>query len=257
MDNNVKIIDTNTENISSYGFCGYNNLKNAGYRRKIEWLKERYSEGLRFKVLTDNENKSQGFIEYIPASKSWKPIVAENFMMINCIMIYKKAFKNKGYGKMLLDECLSDAKKNNFDGVAVITRKGSWLPTNELFLQNCFEIVDHTKPDFELLSYKFNDVNNPEFTTGWEDSITKYDKGLTIIRSDTCPYIDKAVNELSSAAEELSIDVNLVEISNYNDAKLLPFPIVAFILIYNGKILSYQPLSRRRFTTIMNNHLNK
>jgi hypothetical protein len=45
-----EIIDTNAGSIGGCGFCGYKSGKNEGHRRKCDWLKQRYAEGLRFKI---------------------------------------------------------------------------------------------------------------------------------------------------------------------------------------------------------------
>ena len=50
-----QIIDTNADNIGGCSFCGYKNANNLGHRRKTNWLKERYAEGLRYKVLRSRE----------------------------------------------------------------------------------------------------------------------------------------------------------------------------------------------------------
>ena len=46
-----EIVDTNAGNIGRCSFCGYKDATSLGHRRKAEWLKARYAEGLRFKVL--------------------------------------------------------------------------------------------------------------------------------------------------------------------------------------------------------------
>jgi hypothetical protein len=46
-----EIVDTNVDNIGGCSFCGNKNPKNLGHRRKTDWLKQRYAEGLRYKVL--------------------------------------------------------------------------------------------------------------------------------------------------------------------------------------------------------------
>jgi len=51
-----EIIDTNAENIGGCGFCGYKPGRSDGHHRKSKWLKERYAEGLRFKVLRLRES---------------------------------------------------------------------------------------------------------------------------------------------------------------------------------------------------------
>jgi len=42
-----EIVDTNADNIEGCSICGYKNPNNLGYRRKTNWLKERYADGLR------------------------------------------------------------------------------------------------------------------------------------------------------------------------------------------------------------------
>ncbi|MBM3334046.1 hypothetical protein FJY63_05235 [Candidatus Sumerlaeota bacterium] len=58
-----EIIGTNAENIGGCGFCWYK-AGSLGHRRKTDWLKERYVEGLRFKVLRSREFRDIGMIEY-------------------------------------------------------------------------------------------------------------------------------------------------------------------------------------------------
>lgn len=59
----VEIFDTNTDNIYDHGFCGYKNIKQEGYKRKIDWLKKRFSEGLKYKILHSGEYGDVGLIE--------------------------------------------------------------------------------------------------------------------------------------------------------------------------------------------------
>ena len=44
-----EVVDTNADNIGGCGICRYKSGKNEGRRRKLDWLKKRYAEGLRFK----------------------------------------------------------------------------------------------------------------------------------------------------------------------------------------------------------------
>ena len=65
-----EIVDTNGENISGCGFCGYRVASNVGHHRKTDWLKERYEDGLRFKVLRSRSFGDIGMIEYTPGNHS-------------------------------------------------------------------------------------------------------------------------------------------------------------------------------------------
>src|SRR5271157_5750352 len=46
-----EIVDTNADNISACSICGRKPGRTEGHRRKCDWLKKRYAEGLRYKVL--------------------------------------------------------------------------------------------------------------------------------------------------------------------------------------------------------------
>ena len=63
--NKVTIIDTNESNIQNYGMCGYKNLKNEGYKRKVDWIKEQFKKGMKYKILFSEEYGAVGGIEYL------------------------------------------------------------------------------------------------------------------------------------------------------------------------------------------------
>ncbi len=119
--NEYAILCANAENIGGCSFCGCTNPNNEGYRRKADWLKKRYAEGLRLKVLRSREFGDIGMIEYAPGSHTWRPVEAEGYLVIHCLMVTRN-HGGKGVGTLLLDSCLGDAKKSNCRGVAVVTR---------------------------------------------------------------------------------------------------------------------------------------
>ena len=160
----VSVVDTNLENIFKFGICGYKNIKKDGLPQKVEWLKKRFSEGLRIKTLYSETDGAQGMIEYIPGKYCWRPVNADGYMFIHCLFVgFKRIYKNRGFATMLIKESLRDAKKENLYGIAVVTRKGSFMVGKEIFLKNGFKVADSTPPDFELLVKKFSeDSPNPE-----------------------------------------------------------------------------------------------
>jgi hypothetical protein len=63
MDTNLIVIDINEENIFQIPLTCFLNPKNIGYQIKARWLKERFSEGLKIKLLYfENDEKCHGFI---------------------------------------------------------------------------------------------------------------------------------------------------------------------------------------------------
>ena len=251
----IEIIDTNTDNILEYGVCGYKNIKRPGYPEKIEWLKDRFPEGLKIKTLHSDKDGTQGMIEYIPGEYCWRPVEASGYMFIHCIFAgFKRAYKGKGYGSLLVDECLKDARKENLHGVAVVTRKGPFMADKELFVKKDFEVVDTAPPDFELLVKKFNKTApTPKFKGDWEERQSQYGKGLTIIRADQCPYTVKNVKEICETTEkEYGIKPDIIELKNCEEAQNSPCPFGTFCIISNGKVIAHHPISNTRCTNIMN-----
>lgn len=249
--NNISIIETTLENIHDHGVCGYKNPKKEGYPEKLGWLKKHLSEGLKIKTLISEKDGAQGMIEYIPGKYCWRPVVAADYMFIHCIFVgFKGIYKNKGYASHLLAECENDAKKQKLKGIAVVTRKGSFMAGKELFIKNGFKVVDSAKPDFELLVKKFTaNIPDPKFKT----NPNRYTKGLTIIRADQCPYTVKNVKEICETAEkDFKIKVNVVNLNSYKEAQNSPCPFGTFTVIYNGTIVADSPISKGRFVNIMN-----
>lgn len=66
MDTNAEIIAVEASNVTQYGFfCYKSEPKSEGYRRKLAWLRERFAEGMRIKIVYEGK-RSVGFVEYIP-----------------------------------------------------------------------------------------------------------------------------------------------------------------------------------------------
>jgi len=252
---NIKIIDTDLDNILEYGICGYKNIKQEGLKRKIEWLKNRFSEGMKIKTLYSDEDGTQGMIEFIPGEYSWRPVEVNGYMFIHCIFVgFKRIYKGKGYGSLLVDKCLKDAAKEDMYGVAVVTRKGSWMAGKGLFIKNGFEVVDKAPPDFELLVKKFNkNAPTPKFKGDWEKRLKQYSKGLTIFQSDQCPYLAKTVPEISRTAKKVyEITPKIIKLKSYEDAQNSPCPFGTFCMVYKGRVVADAPISNKRFVNIMN-----
>ena len=247
----VQIIDLTPENIGNYGVCGYKDInKHLELKRKIEWFKKYYPKGLRIKALLSQSGGYQGMLEYIPGEYAHRPVDAGGYMFIHCIFVgFKKEFKGKGYASYLIDECIKESKNAKMLGVAVVTRKGSFMAKKDIFIKKGFSIVDNAKPDFELLALKFDEKTAiPEFK---EISTENYSKGLTIIRSQQCPYSVKNVDAIIQTAKKLNLKPSLVEIDDSESAQKSPCAFGTFCIINDGIILSHHPISNTRFENIM------
>jgi len=247
----IEIIDITPSNIADYGVCGYKDVKKQlELRRKIDWYKEYYPRGLRIKGLISKSGGYQGMIEYIPGKYAHRPVNADGYMFIHCVFVgFKNEFKGKGYATLLLRECIKDAETDKMNGVAVVTRKGSFMAKRDIFIKNGFESVDKTEPDFELLALKFdNKSKNPSFR---KLSPVNYPDGLTIFRSAQCPYSVKNVDSIIKTAEKMKLKTNLIDMMDFETVQNTPCAFGTFCIVKDGEVISHHPISNTRFGNIM------
>ena len=102
----------------------------------MKWIKERFKEGLKYKLLIvkeGNKETSRGMIEYIPGEFNWRGIKADGWMVIHCLWVVGKQ-KKKGYGSKLLEHAINDAKEQGMYGVVGMSAdKGGWLPNTKIY----------------------------------------------------------------------------------------------------------------------------
>ncbi len=249
--NDTQVIDLTPETIADYGVCGYKDVeKHLELRRKIAWFKEYYPKGLRIKALVSKSGGYQGMLEYIPGEYAHRPADATGYMFIHCIFVgFKATFKGKGHASAMLDVVIKEAKEQGMKGVAVVTRKGSFMAKKDIFIKKGFHVVELAKPDFELLVLKFSpEAENPKFKVA---PITGYEHGLTIIRSPQCPYSVKNVDAIMQTAKDMGMEPKLLDFTSAESAQKSPCAFGTFCIIQDGKILSHHPISNARFENII------
>jgi hypothetical protein len=201
---------------------------------------------MKIKML-DLSQGGRGFIEYIPGEYAWRPVSAKGYMIIHCIWVVGKS-KSKGYGKRLLNQCVADAKKLGMKGVAMITSEKSWLVKKPFLEKHGFELVDQAPPSFGLLVKKFGKVRSPTFTNNWESKLKRCGIGLTVFRSDQCPYLEDAVNILMETVQQLEIKGRIIDLQDCRSVReLSPSPYGTFNVVYDGSLLSYHYLTKKEF----------
>jgi len=240
----MNIVEVNKENVSEKGFfCYMSKRKSEGYQRKLKWLMDRFDEGMKIKML-DLEQGGRGFVEYIPGEFAWRAVNAEGYMLIHCVWVAGKS-KGKGYAALLLDECMKDAEKIGMKGLVVVTSEGNWLVGKRFFLKHGFESADQYSL-FELMVKKFNNVISPSFSGDFDERLRACGRGLTVTRSDQCPYVDAAVRAALDAAKELGISTKVVELKSSEDVRSLsPSPYGVFGIVYDGELVSYHSLAKK------------
>ncbi len=251
----TEIIDLTPENIADYGVCGYKDVKkHPELRRKIQWFKEYYPKGLRIKALISETGGYQGMLEYMPGEHAHRPVDAGGFMFIQCIFVgFRKEFKGRGYASSMIDACIKEAREAHMKGVAVVTRKGSFMAKREIFIKKGFVPVDTAKPDFELLALKFDpEAENPGFKPALRRDRDLYADGLTIFRSPQCPYSEKNVKAImGTARNKYGLSPRMIEMEDAESVQNSPCAFGTFCIVYNGKVISHHPISNGRFVNIM------
>ena len=252
MSQSIRIINITPENAFDYtpGPSCFVNPRQAGAQLKLEWMKQRFKEGLTIKVLyLEEEQKSAGFIEYIPGEYAWRAVHAPGYLFIHCIWIYPNKQKDKGYASRLLEACLSDAKAAHKKGVAVITSEGSFMAGKSLFSKNGFTKVASDEPSFELLVHNLR-KGSPPTLNDWRSQLTNY-QGFHFVYSNQCPWVARSIEELSKVAQEHHLSPTITELKTARDAQNAPSVYATFSLIHDGKLLADHYISKRRFENII------
>ncbi|MBT3222095.1 MAG: GNAT family N-acetyltransferase [Proteobacteria bacterium] len=245
----MRIVEVDSSNVDSKGFfCYMSKKKSVGYQRKLQWLKARFDEGMKLKLL---ELPDRGFIEYIPGEYAWRAVSAPGYMVIHCLWVVGKS-KGKGYAKQLLGECLRDAEEAGMHGVAMLTSEKTWLVGKKLFVSQGFEVVDHMEPSFSLMVKRFGDAELPTLIDNRERVKSRFPEGLTLFRSDQCPYIEDAIANGRSVAEKAGIECQVVELTTAAEVReFSPFPFGTFGMVLNGRRLSYHYLLEKELLPLL------
>lgn len=253
----AKIIDINESNLNEYGlFCKKSQKKEIGYQNKIKWIRERFKEGLKYKLLIVKEGEkvtSRGFIEYIPGEYNWRGIQADGWMVIHCIWVIGQ-HKNKGYASKLLEECLKDAAKTNMYGVVAMTsEKGGWLASKKLFIKNEFEQIDELEPNYGLYIKKItSNPPKPRFVIISDNKLKDNKNDLTMIYTQQCPYFPGLVNDLKELAAKNNVNFKSTLLEELDDVRKNCFhPYGTFCLIYGGHVIPYQSGLKKKLVKLM------
>ena len=229
-DSAAPMVEVTADNLETHGFfCYMSKRKSEGYQRKQNWLRARFQEGMRLELLAPPE---RGFVEYIPGEHAWRAVHADGYLFIHCLWVVGKS-KGRGLGTALIDQCVAVAQRAGMKGLAMVTSGKVWLAGSALLEKMGFECVAKAPPAFSLMVKKLGDHPSPSFAGHWEEKARAFGAGLTVVRSDQCPYI-------VDAAEAAGVESRVVELGSRDDVmRLSPTPYGVFALVLNGRLLSY------------------
>lgn len=236
----MEILNLSDKNIhEEHICCAFSDKKcKDGYLKKKGWLKAEFKNGYSFKKLNV---RGKVFIEYVPIEYSWLPLVGKKFMVINCFWVAGK-FKGQGNGKILLQECLNDAK--NMDGiVAISSDKKRPFMTDPKFLKYMgFEIIDEAAPFFKLWGLKTNaNASFPKIRSSAKSGSCSNKNGITAYYSNTCPFTEFYTNNLlREYAMAKNVPLTVHHINNKADGHKMPIPWIINSIFYKGDLVTLE-----------------
>ena len=237
MENIIQLTSNNINN--EHICCAISDKKCAeSYQAKKDWLKREFANGYVFRRI---DARAKVFIEYGPAEKGWVPIVAPNYLLINCFWVSGQ-YKNKGYGKKLLQFAIDDAQKNNKKGLVTVvgTNKFHFMSDTKWLLKQGFETVETTNSGFSLLVYKTEiNAENPKFNASVITGECPEKNGITVYFSNRCPFSEFHVtNSLVETAKKRNLPLQIIKLETMEQAQNAPSPATIFSLFYNGKFIT-------------------
>jgi ribosomal protein S18 acetylase RimI-like enzyme len=238
-----EIIDVNTGNVDETGFfCLRSKRDSEGYRRKRAWLEARFGEGLHIKMASGGW---RGFIEYMPGARAWRAVHAEDFMLIHCLWVTGQS-KGQGLGPALLDLCLEDARSIGLSGVAVVVSTNSWLAGPKFYLRHGFREVARAPHSFSLMARRFRGTGDPSFPEDWDERAARCGQGLTVLRTDQCPYLAETVDVTRALARERGMGFTEIVLRTAEEVRRRsPSAYGVFGIVLDGRFLDYRPLGRK------------
>ncbi len=235
-------------NLSSCGIGCLSSSRHEGFQPKVDWLTQRFDEGLRLLLFRNGKGKPLGFLEYVPGEHAWRPVDAAGWTFVHCLWVYPAGQKLGGLGNRLIQSCLNEAAKLGATGVAAMVSDGPWMASKQIFLKNGFEPVDRADR-FELVVRRLKRGPDPRFRD-LRETMGKY-KGLHVVYAPQCPFLPKSVNDLTEMAAENGLTLHVTMLDTARKAQRAPSYYGVFNLIWNGRVLADHYVSKGRFKNIL------
>lgn len=220
---------------------------------KKEWLIQRMKDGLTFYKA---DVRGKVFIEYIPATHAWYPIIADNYMFINCFWVAGQ-YKGQGISNDLLAQCILDAKALNMNGIAIISskKKMPFISDPSYLTYKGFQIADIQEP-FHLLYLPFHkDVKIPKFKDCVKDVCLQF-SGYTLYYTDQCPHTNVYAKMFKEKMQAAGIPVQIHHIKTAKEARNAPCPFTTYALFHNDRFLTNEILSEKKIDKLISTYEN-
>lgn len=225
--------------------CAISNNKDVQVSSKKAWLSERFEEGL---VFLKSVERGKCFIEYIPAENAWVPIIAEGYMYIDCLWV-SGSLKGHGYSNDLLETCIGDSKEKGKRGLCILSsaKKRAFLADPKFLEYKGFSVSDESDNGIQLWFLPFEkDAEQPRFKECAKHPLTE-EKGYVLYYTNQCPFPAKYVPLIEKIAQEKGVPFHSIHIEDRETAQNVPTPVTNYALFLDGKYVSNEILSEKKF----------
>lgn len=225
-------INLTAENLAEEHLCCIirSRKPHQGVEAKRQWLSERLKEGHVFRKLNE---KATVFIEYAPLETAWVPVIGDNYDYVYCLWV-SGSHKGKGYGKLLMEYCLADARAKGKSGICILGAKKqkAWLSDQAFAKKFGFETVDTTDHGYELLALSF-DGTTPRFAPNAKKGEIESQE-LTLYYDLQCPYVCQSIETIRQYCELKDTPVSFIPVDTLQKAKELPCVFNNWGVFYKG-----------------------
>lgn len=225
--------------------CAISNNKDAQVASKKAWLAERFDEGLVFLRSTE---RGKCFIEYIPAENAWVPIIAEDYMYINCLWV-AGSMKGHGYSSDLLDACISDSRQKGRKGICILSssKKKPFLADPKFLKHKGFTVADESDNGIQLWHLPLEEgAVSPCFKDCAKHPHTD-EPGYVLYYTSQCPFNAKYVPVLEETAAEHGIAFKAIRLESREEAQNAPTPVTTYAFFCDGEYVTNEQMNDKRF----------
>ncbi len=245
----VKLTKDNIEN--EHICCAISNNKDIQVQSKKSWLKNCFDDGLVFLKSTE---RGKCFIEYIPAENAWIPIVANEYMYINCMWV-SGSLKGNGYSTDLLNACIEDSKSKGKKGICILSakKKKPFLADPKFLKYKGFEVCDESQNGIQLWHLAFDENQClPQFKECAKNPKVE-EEGYVLYYTSQCPFNAKYVPMVEEMAKERGVEFKVIHLETREAAQSAPTPVTTYALFCDGQYVTNEPMNGKKFLKLLEN----
>ena len=232
-----EIVDTDYSNVDTCGLCGANPL---GHERKRDWIRRCLPYGLRYRTLREPSSGTRvGMIEYMPGEFAWRAVDAKDYMVIHCLQVPRR-YAGQGYGSLLVQACVDDARRHGMAGVPALATRAGWCADDGAYLRNSLEAVDRADPSLELVAKVLRQARPPSLGD-WRRRLEALGAGIYMYVSRQCPFMrgERERRRQAVLRSRYGLEAHIVEVQDHTAAQANPCVWGTAGTVCNGVIVNY------------------